>query len=189
MQLARLAVKTWTVVVVYPVSDVACFLDFSKIATAAYGVDPSCRQEKHIAFLYVITGQGIGDMPVVDIFDISFRIQLLLHSAEKMRTWPCADDVPHLGLALASVPCGCDFVIGMHLYAQVIVGINELDEQRKLPRIYICNLLARIGAFAYNGLVARDTRKNPAFGAPDKSLEYRFKFVHWLWYRRYSSNT
>ena len=66
----------------------------------------------------------------------------------------------------------------MHLYAQVIVGIDELDEQRKLPRIYICNLLARIGAFAYNGLVARDTRKNPAFGAPDKSLEYRFKFVH-----------
>ena len=87
-------------------------------------------------------------------------------------------DVPHFGFSFASMALCGHLVIGVHLYAQVVVGINELYQQRELSRIDIADLLPGIGAFADNGLIARDTGEHPAFGAPDKSFEYGVEFVH-----------
>ena len=55
------------------------------------------------------------------------------------------DDVPHLGLAHLAVFAHGHLVIGMHLNAQVLPGIDELDEQGQLAMIFFVDGLAKNG--------------------------------------------
>ena len=95
-----------------------------------------------------------------------------------MGTFGCTDNVPHLRLSLAVVTLQGKLIIRMHLNRKVIVGINELNQQRELSRKNIRNFLAGIRTFDNHRLIARNTGEHPALGAPDKGLHYRLELVH-----------
>ena len=61
------------------------------------------------------------------------------------------DNVPHLVLTHLSVYRFGHFVIGMHLYAQVLLSVNKLDEQWHLPIVVFVN-----GLSEYLPFVGRD---------------------------------
>ena len=49
-----------------------------------------------------------------------------------MRTLGRADDVPHLVLAMSAMSFPRKFIAGMDLDAQVLPGVDELYQERKL---------------------------------------------------------
>ena len=50
--------------------------------------------------------------------------------------------IPHFGLAVFKTQALPHGVVGMHLYREVALCVNELDEQRHLVVVFFCHLLA-----------------------------------------------
>ena len=62
-----------------------------------------------------------------------------------MSTFVCLDDIPHLGLAHLAVYTLSHLVVGMHLDAQVALGIDELDQEGQLAVVLGVDGLAQNG--------------------------------------------
>ena len=178
MELAGFAVQTRAVVVVYAVGDVGGFLDLDKAASAADGVDAAGRDEENVSGLDLIVAQSLDDAPVLHAAGILIRSDLLRETGVQMRPFVRPDDVPHLGLAPAAVPCGGQGVIGMDLYAQVATGVDELYQQRELPAIHLAKRPAGLGTLGNDGFRAGHSGQHPALTPPHQGLEYRLEPVH-----------
>lgn len=68
MELTRLAVKTWTVVVEDAIGDVAALLYFCHHCSAADGMDTTGWDEEHVAFLHIVALKHVGDGAVFYAF-------------------------------------------------------------------------------------------------------------------------
>ena len=155
MQLARLAIHPRTVVVVDAVGDIARLLHLRQHNPAADGVDTPGREVEHIARLDLMVGQHLGDGAVGDAPLVFLGADLPLETGIEVRPFVGLDDVPHLRLAhLAMLPLR-HLVVGMHLDAQVALGIDELHQQGQLTMVSLIDLPAQDGF----GLFADDRRQ------------------------------
>ena len=57
----------------------------------------------------------------------------------------CVDDVPHLRFAALAMHTVCHLVIGMHLNAEVVCSVNELQQNGQLVIMLLCHYLAEHG--------------------------------------------
>ena len=129
VELAGLAVHAGAVVVEDAVGDVAGLLDLSEEDTATDGMDTTGREVEHIACLDLMVGQHLGDGTVFYAFLVLIGGYGLLEAGIEVGAGVGLDDVPHLRLAhLAMYPL-CHLVVGVHLDAEVALGIDELDQQ------------------------------------------------------------
>ena len=59
-----------------------------------------------------------------------------------LRAHIALDDIPHLGLASTAVTLHRQLIVGMHLYGQVLTGVDELHKQGELITELLVDLLA-----------------------------------------------
>ena len=142
MQLARLAVHARPIVVVDAVGHVAALLDFGQEDTATDGVDASCRDIKYISWSDFVSGEDFDDGVVLYAIAKLVLADFPLKSGEETGSRSCVYHVPHLRLASLAMDAAGHLVIGVNLYAQVALGVNELDEQGQLVVILTRHLVA-----------------------------------------------
>ena len=116
VQFAKIAVLVSAVEVVDAVSDVGSLLDFGQKTTRSDAVDTSCRQEEHVARLYVVFVQCVTDGVFFNHLGIFFGGNFFLQSGIKMRfSARIVDDVPHLRLSHGLVALHGQLVVGVYL--------------------------------------------------------------------------
>ena len=79
--------------------------------------------------------------------------------------------VPHLRLPKTYAALCSEGVIGMHLERQVVVGVDELDEQRELLPVDLVQGLSGKGAFGDTGFTLPVTGDHPVLAAPHHGPE------------------
>ena len=131
VQLAGIAVGVAAAKVVDAVGDVAGLLNFDDEASGADGVYAAGGNEEDVALDDVVAGQGVAD-GVVGHPPLVLRwreavLQPIVDEAPAGRR----QGVPHLVLAVQAPLQSCGLIVGMHLYGEVLLGIDELYEQRK----------------------------------------------------------
>ena len=124
-----------------------------------------------------MVGQHLGDPAFLHQLHIIFLRNLLAQACEQMCSRCGIYHIPHLRLALAAVPLLRDLVVRVHLYAQVLLCIDELDEQGELPSVQFVQRLAVGRPADHLRLIALHAGQHPVLGAPDQRLEYRLEFV------------
>ena len=193
MQLARFAVQARAVVVEDAVGDVGGLLDLGDVAAAADGVDAAGRQEEHVAGLYLVAAEDVGDGAIGYFLFVLFGGDLVLEAHQQVCAFIGPYYVPHLGLALAAVVAHrCQFVVGVHLDAQVLFGVDVFHQHGELVTgvlVHVlsdelsfilfgefCDGLARQRAFCYHAFVVHYAGKLPALRAPYQGLYNGFEF-------------
>ena len=145
VELTRLAIETWTVVVEDAIGDIRGLLDLSEEDAPTDGVHTTGREVENIARLDLVVGKDLGDGAILDAPLVFVGRNLLFEARIEVGTRVGLDDIPHLGLAhLAMLALG-HLVVGMYLYAQVALGIDELDEQGQLAVVFGVDLRTENG--------------------------------------------
>ena len=129
MELTGFAIHARAVVVVDAVGDVAGLLDLGEEDTATDGMDTTGREVKHITGLDLMVGQYLGDGTVFYALLVLIGGYGLFEAGIEVGAGVGLDDVPHLRLAHLAMDALGHLVIGMHLDAEVTLGIDEFDEQ------------------------------------------------------------
>ena len=132
VQLAQVAVLVAPLVVVDAVGHVAGLLNLGQIAAGTNGMDATGGNEEAVALLDCILGQRVADGVALYHPLILLRRQPHFQSVIERGTGCGVHDVPHLGLSVRLAVALGYLVVGVYLDAQVLVGIDKLDEQRKL---------------------------------------------------------
>ena len=132
MKLAVVAVLVLTLEVVDAICNVAGLLNFSEKTTCADGVDTSCGQEEAVAFLHVVTVDGVDNSVVLHHLSILLGCNFLLQTTEQRGVFVRIHEIPHLCLAALLALELCNLVGGMHLNGKILTRIDKLDEQREL---------------------------------------------------------
>ena len=132
MQLTRFAVLVKTIIVVDAVGDIRGLLDFHQIASVEDGVYASGGNEETVAIADSVFSQCVADGLVFNHLFVFFGCNLFFETIIETGTRFRVQDIPHLRLTTGLSLAAGSLVRGMYLDAQVSVGIDELDEQRKL---------------------------------------------------------
>ena len=88
-------------------------------------MDASCWQVEDIACVHFMLGQCFEYGTVGHFASILFGSKCLFETSIDIGVGLCVDHVPHLALSSLAMHTVCHSIIGVHLYAQVIVGIDE----------------------------------------------------------------
>ena len=145
VELARLAIETRAVVVEDAIGDIRGLLDLSEEDAPTDGVHTTGREVEDIARLDLVVGKDLGDAAVLNALLVLVGGDLLFEAGIEVGTRVSLDDIPHLGLAhLAMLALG-HLVVGMHLDAQVALGIDELDQEGQLAMVLGVDGLAQDG--------------------------------------------
>ena len=115
MELAGLAIKAGTVVVVDAVGDIGRLLYLSQTYTSTDGMDSSGWKIEHITIVYLMLGEDLADSAVGYSLLVFLRCYLQLEAGIEIGARFCIEDVPHLGFAELVVLTLCHLVIRMHL--------------------------------------------------------------------------
>ena len=179
VQFAGVAVGIAAVEIVDAVGDVRGLLDFGDERPCADRMHASRGQEEYVARCDLVVGQNVRDRIVSDAGLVLGRG----HLSREARTQVCVlirrHHVPHFGLALGFVAFPGQFIVRVHLDREVLPGVDELDQQRKLlAEAFVvgfaeqCGAVAGdqlrerrsgLGTFGDDGFVVLDARKFPAF--------------------------
>ena len=91
------------------------------------------RQEEDIAFLDIVTSYDVSNGVICHHFFVFFGANRFGQSRKQVSIFVGFNDIPHFGLAFGTIVANtCEFIIGMHLDAQIGSCINKLDEQGEL---------------------------------------------------------
>ena len=129
VQFAGFAVHAGAVVVVDAIGDVAGLLDLGEEDATTDGMNTTGREVEDITGLDLMVGKDLGDSTVFYAFLVLIGGYGLLEAGIEVGSRVCLDDVPHLRLAHLAMDALGHLVIGMHLDAEVTLGIDEFDEQ------------------------------------------------------------
>ena len=137
-------------------------------------MDAACGDEEYVTLLHVVIGQGIGDGVVLHHRLILLRCNLLFQTVVEATV---SHAVPHFRLAVGIAMTVCNLVVGVDLYREVLLGIDELDEQREfitealvvlfsdeqsfLFAHQLVETFAFLRAVGHDGLTAADARDLP----------------------------
>ena len=191
MQLAGVALGVAAVIVVDAVRDVARFLYLGQQVACADGVDAPCGEEEYVAGSRVVLGQRLGERALGHAPYIFVGCHGRLESGIYLGALVGVDDVPHLGLAKTVVALHGQSIVRVHLYGQVVGGVDYLDEQRELAVISFHHALAEqfgaelsgevgepeplVGTVGHHGLVSGNGRNLPALA--DAGLLFGYALV------------
>ena len=98
-------------------------------------MDTSGREVEDIAGFYGMVCQDLRDGAVLHTFLIFVGGDRLVETGIEVGSFIRLDDIPHLGFTPLTMLAQGHLVVGMHLNAQVVFCINELDKQRELALI------------------------------------------------------
>ena len=94
-------------------------------------MDAAGRQEEHIVFLHLVFCQRIADAVFGHYLFIALRRELPGESAVERGMRFRLHHIPHFRFPAGQSVLVCNLVGGVHLYGEVAVRIDELDEQRE----------------------------------------------------------
>ena len=170
VQLAVVAVGILALEIVDAVGHVARLLYLGQEAAGADAVYAAGGQEEAVALVHLIVGYGVDDGVVGHHLLVLLGSDGFFQSGVQMGLGVRLHDVPHLRLAAVLALAAGYLVAGMHLDGEVALGIDKLDEQRKLvaeaavvvPAHELVFQLfhqfvqvpAFVGSFGHNGLTA-----------------------------------
>ena len=152
VEFTRLAIETRAIVVEDAIGDIRGLLDLCEEDAPTDGVHTTGREVEDIARLDLVVGKDLGDGAILDALLVFVGRDLLFEARIEVGTRVGLDDIPHLGLAhLAMLALG-HLVVGVHLYAQVALGIDELDQEGQLAVVLGVDRLAQngIGVFGHD---------------------------------------
>ena len=106
-------------------------------------MNTSGRKEEHVSGMHLIVSEDIGDGVVIHLFLIFLRRDLLGEAAQEFGSLVRSHDIPHLGLSLLprGYPGG-QLISRMDLDREILLGIDELDQERELGPGLSHNLLS-----------------------------------------------
>ena len=150
-------------------------------------MDAAGREEEYVSGLHVVAAEGVGDGSIGHLCSVLVGSELLLEAYEKVCIGGGVHYVPHFGLAFAAVvPFGGQFVVGVHLDGEVLLGVDVFDQHGELVSgvlihvladelafIFLrelCDGLSREGTFGHDAFVVHYAGKLPALRAPYKGL-------------------
>ena len=152
MEFTGLAIHARTVVVVDAIGDIAGLLDLRQEDASTDGMNTTGREVEDIARGNLMTRQHLGDGMVLYAFLIFFGGHLPTETRIEIATGLSIEDVPHLALAHLSMDSLCHLVVGMHLDAEVFLGIDELHQKGQLTMILVVDRLSQngLGVFGHD---------------------------------------
>ncbi len=142
MQLARLAPVIDPVPVVDPVGDIGGLLDLGQQHPRTDGVDPPGGHEVDIAGRDGLVMEDLLQGPLVEMFQVGLPVHLPVEPGDQLSAIRL-HDIPHLGLPEGVMPFAGGFIVGMHLDAEEVTGVDELDQQGKLDPEPVEHLIAQ----------------------------------------------
>ena len=143
MEFTGLAIHARTIVVKDTVCHIGGLLYLGEQDATTDGMDTTCREIKHITCLDLVVSKDFRDGAILYPLLVFVGCDGLLEAGVEMGTLVSADDVPHLGLAHLPMFTHGHLIIGMDLYAQVFLRIDELHQQRKLTMILLVDCLTK----------------------------------------------
>ena len=139
VELTRLAVHSWAIVVKDAIGDVTRLLHLGQEDAATDGMDASGRNIEDVSRMNLVLGESIGNGTILHLALVLLGGKLLLETGIEIGSRFGIDDVPHLGLPELIVFAKRHLVVRMHLNGEVFLGIDELDEQGQLVAILLGN--------------------------------------------------
>ena len=143
MEFTGLAIHARTVIVVDAIGDIAGLLDLRQEDACTDGMNTTGREVEDIAGGNLMTCQHLGDGMVLYAFLIFFGGHLATETGIEIATGLSIEDVPHLALAHLTMDSLCHLVVGMHLDAEVFLGIDELNQKGQLTMILVVDRLSQ----------------------------------------------
>ena len=152
MEFTGLAIHARTVVVVDAIGDIAGLLYLRQEDASTDGMDTTGREVEDIAGGDLVTRQHLGDGMVLYAFLIFFWCHLPAETGIEIATRLSIEDVPHLALTHLTMDSLCHLVVGMHLDAEVFLGIDELHQKGQLTVVLGVDRLAQngLGVFGHD---------------------------------------
>ena len=152
VELTGLAIETRAVVVEDAIGDIRGLLDLSEEDAPTDGVHTTGREVEDIARLDLVVGKDLGDGAILNAPLVFVGGNLLFEARIEVGTRVGLDDIPHLGLAHLAMFALGHLIVGVHLNAQVALGIDELDQEGQLAVILGVDCLAQngIGVFGHD---------------------------------------
>ena len=132
MQLPWLAVCAPPVIVVHPVGHIAVLLNFGDQCALADGVHRARFNKEYITLVNIHMVEHLWQRVVLNGGFECFLADLLLKAIDQLGAGGCVQYIPHLGLAEFVLHTAGIVVIRVHLNRQVVLGINQLNEHRKI---------------------------------------------------------
>ena len=108
-------------------------------------MDTASGEVEDIAGVHFVLSQSIHDGAICHFAGILLGGELLLESRVDKRFWLGIDNIPHLRFAAFAMHAVSHVVVGVDLHAQVIFGVNELDEDGQLIIVLLSDGLAEHG--------------------------------------------
>ena len=137
VQLTGTAVDAGAVVVKDTISDITALLHLRQQYAAADGMHSPERDIEYIARLHLMASQHIADSTVHHSETILQGGNLLLESHQHAGAGLGIDYIPHLRLTLLAMVAHGHLIVRVHLYAEVLMRINKLDQQGQLPPVLL----------------------------------------------------
>ena len=152
MEFTGLAIHARTVIVVDAIGDIAGLLDLRQENACTDGMNTTGREVEDIARGNLVTCQHLGDGMVLYAFLIFFGGHLATETGIEIATRLSIEDVPHLALTHLTMDALCHLVVGMHLDAEVFLGIDELNQKGQLTMILVVDRLSQngLGVFGHD---------------------------------------
>ena len=190
---ARDAVLVLASVVVDTVGHVARLLYLGKEAPCADGVDATSRQVEDIALADAAAVEGLADIASACHLLVLLGGEVVAKSVIDESVGRRLHHIPHLGFpSLVAVATGC-LVIGVHLDAEVLACVDELDEQGERVAVGLVDvsphealtverheLVERgVAAVCEGGLAASHSRQFPtlAYGACSRGEAFQALYL------------
>ena len=142
MELTVIAVLILTLEIIDTVGHIGGLLDLGNKAACTNGMDTTSRDKEYIALTDFITSQCIGNRVVLHHLLILFGGYLLFQTVVKLGAWCRFQNVPHLSLTTTFPLAMGRLVSRMYLDGQILTGIDEFNQQRKLIAKALVVLLA-----------------------------------------------
>ena len=132
MQCAGLAVRAHAPIVVHTVGHVGVLLHLGNDDALADGVQRTGRDKKAVPFMYRHGVQHVGQGVIFDALRKLLFGYLVVKAVVQVRPRHAVQHIPHLGFAVLVFVFQRVVVGRMHLNRQVLLGINQLCQNREL---------------------------------------------------------
>ena len=156
MQFAHLPVHIGAVVVINAVGAFAVLLYLGQQYAFADGMHTPGGDEEHIARLGIFEVQDALQMSGFEELTVLIGCHLLLKTVHNGCPFVGFEDIPHLGLSILHAALLRQFVVGVHLYREPVVGVDNLHQQREIDAEMVKVLLTDELAQAKDILFYRD---------------------------------
>ncbi len=133
VQIALLPVFPHSSIIIYPIGHIGILLDLRDQNILSDGMDGSGLDKQHISLLHWYGMQNLQKRIFLDALRKFLYADLPFKSIVQKRFLPGVHHVPHLGLSVLSFIFQGIPVVRMHLNGQVVSGIDELGQNRKIP--------------------------------------------------------